>query len=275
MRDKTLKRYVHLNSQKMLGAIFEPPVREYYRLRRSRRKVARLKGKFAGERCFVVGNGPSLNKIDLTLLKSEYSFGVNLIFYKTQEMGYTPTFYTVEDSNIINDRVDEINRYECDYMFLPARFRSRFKSGKNRIFINQDYSFYNQASLYFEVPRFSQDCAAEVFCGQSVTILNLQLAYYFGFTEVYLIGMDFDYVIPDSALVNGAVIESTEEDVNHFHADYFGEGRKWHDPLLHNVLKSYRLAKLMYEMDGRRIFNATKGGKLELFDRVDFDSLFA
>lgn len=277
MRDGMInKGYALQNLHKILEKdIFETPVREYYRLRRSKMEVARLKGKFAGERCFLVGNGPSLNKIDLALLKAEYSFGVNLIFYKTQEMGYRPTFYTVEDPHIVNDRADEINRYECDYMFLPVKFKSRFKTGDNRIFINQDYSFYNRASPYFEIPRFSQDCSEEVFCGQSVTILNLQLAYYLGFSEVYLIGMDFDYVIPDSAVVHGAVIESTEADVNHFHPDYFGEGKKWHDPKLHNVMKSYRLAKLMYELDGRSIFNATVGGKLELFDRVDFYSLFS
>lgn len=276
MRDEILKRGVLQNLKKKLKKdIFEPSMRQYYRMRSSGRRVSRLKGEFAGERCFIVGNGPSLNKIDLTLLESEFSFGVNLIYYKTQEMGYKPTFYAVEDVNIINERIDEINRFECEYMFLPVKFKSRFTPGANRMFINQDISFYNRESPYFEIPRFSQDCAKEVFCGQSVTILNLQMAYYLGFSEVYLIGMDFHYDIPDSALVNGAVIQNTEDDVNHFHPDYFGEGRKWHDPRLHNVLKSYRLAKLMYELDGRSIFNATKGGKLEIFDRVDFDSLFA
>jgi hypothetical protein len=189
-------------------------------------------------------------------------------------MGYKPTFYAVEDAHIVNERAEEINRYECDYMFLPVKYRSKFDTGANRIFIDQNYSFYDRTSPYFEIPRFSQDCADEVYCGQSVTILNLQLAYYLGFTTVYLIGMDFNYTIPDSALVDGNVIESTEGDVNHFHPDYFGKGKKWHDPKLHNVCKSYRLAKLMYELDGRSIFNATPGGKLEIFDRVDFDSLF-
>jgi hypothetical protein len=146
--------------------------------------------------------------------------------------------------------------------------------GNNRYFLNLDYSFYNDVSPYFEIPRFSQDCSEEVFCGQSVTIVNLQLAYYLGFTEVYLIGMDFNYNIPESAKVDGNVIESTEDDINHFHPDYFGKGKKWHDPKLHNVLKSYRLAKLMYELDGRTIFNATLGGKLEVFERKNFNELF-
>ena len=100
------------------------------------------------------------------------------------------------------------------------------------------------------------------------------MAYFLGFTEVYLIGMDFSYNVPDSAKVDGNVIESTEDDVNHFHPDYFGKGKKWHDPKLHNVLKSYRLAKLMFELDDRKVINATVGGNLEVFERVDFNTLF-
>lgn len=243
--------------------------------RRSKSQIATLKNKFSGKRCFIVGNGPSLNELDLNLLKDEYSFAVNSIYYKTREMGYKPTFYAVEDPHVINDNINEINGYECDYMFFPSKFKSKFKKGKNRYFMNLDYSFFNDVSPYFEKPRFSQDCSDEIFCGQSVTIVNLQLAYYLGFTEVYLIGMDFSYNIPDTAKVDGNVIESTEDDVNHFHPEYFGKGKKWHDPKLHNVLKSYKMAKLMYEIDGRKIINATKGGKLEVFDRVDYNSLFA
>ena len=244
------------------------------RLSRSKSEIAKLKNKFKGERCFIVGNGPSLNDIDMSLLDNEYSFAVNSIYYKTREMGYKPTFYVVEDPHVINDNLKEINEYQCDYMFFPSKFKSKFNKGDNRYFLNLDYSFYNDVSPYYEVPRFSQDLSEEAFCGQSVTIVNLQLAYYLGFTEVYLVGMDFSYNVPDSAKVDGNVIESTEDDVNHFHPDYFGKGKKWHDPKLHNVLKSYRLARLMYEIDGRKVINATVGGKLEVFERVDYKELF-
>jgi hypothetical protein len=106
-------------------------------------------------------------------------------------------------------------------------------------------------------------------------MINLQLAYYFGFDEVYLIGMDFDYKIPDSAIIEGLSITSTTDDINHFHPDYFGPGKKWHDPDLEQVLTSYKKMKEVYKADGRKIINATKGGKLEVFERVDYDQLFS
>ena len=37
---------------------------------------------------------------------------------------------------------------------------------------------------------------------------------------------------------------------------------------------NYRMAKLAYESCGRKIYNATAGGKLEIFPRVSYDSVF-
>jgi len=240
----------------------------------NKKGIRDLHNTFAGNRCFIVGNGPSLNKIDLSKLNGEYSFGVNGIFYKTDEVGYKPTFYVVEDNAVMKDNTKRIDDYDCEYKFFPSIYKPKIKQRKNTYFFNMNRSFYESRSWYFETPRFSKDCHNKIYVGQSVTIINLQLAYYLGFKEVYLIGMDFNYDIPSSAKVNEHVIVSTEDDPNHFHPDYFGKGKTWHDPKLYNVLKSYELAKLYYEQDGRKIFNATVGGKLELFERVEYKSLF-
>lgn len=241
------------------------------------KNISTLKGlhnKFSGERCFIVGNGPSLNEHDLSFLKDEYSFGVNSIFYMTEKNGYKPTFYVVEDGHVINDNIDAISDYDVEYKFLPAIERRKFHRNLNAIFLNLNRGFYEPLSPNFDMPRFSTLADRVLYCGQSVTIVNLQLAYYMGFTEVYLIGMDFSYDIPSSAEVSGKDILSTEDDCNHFDPRYFGKGKKWHDPKLHNVLASYVHCKNMFEKNGRKIFNATVGGKLETFERVDYKSLF-
>jgi len=240
--------------------------------------IRQLHGRFRGKRCFIVGNGPSLNLIDLGKLADEYTFAVNGIFYKTDEMGFRPFFYVVEDEHVIRDNRKRIAEYlprQGGMKFLPSRYRARFLDVKGEtFFLNFNRSFYDASSSYYEVPRFSVDASRNVYCGQSVTIVNLQLAYFLGFETVYLVGMDFSYAVPDSTKVEGHVFESTEDDVNHFHPDYFGKGKKWHDPKLENVLKSYKLCKLMYELDGRKIVNATVGGNLHEFERADYQSLF-
>ncbi len=266
---KQLIKKMIVNNQ-LPYSLFEVP---FWLPKADTKKLKDLKDRFKGKRCFIIGNGPSLNKIDLSLLKNEYTFGVNSIFIKEKD-GFKPTFYVVEDSHVMRDNQKEINDFEVEYKFIPTTYHKMITNKKNVITYNMNEGFYQPYSPNNEYPRFSNNASIQLFCGQSVTIINLQLAYYMGFSEVYLIGMDFSYVIPDSAIVDGDNILSTEDDPNHFDSTYFGAGKSWHDPKLHNVMKSYKLAKTIYEIDGRNVYNATVGGKLELFERKEFESLF-
>lgn len=229
---------------------------------------------YKGQRCFIVGNGPSLNKCNLSFLDNEYSFGVNGIFYKTRECGFVPTFYVVEDGHVLDDRLAEIAAYEAEHKFTLARYADKFDESSRMQFLSSDSGFYDSKHYSYQVPRFSHDCSEVVYCGQSVTYINLQLAYYMGFTEVYLIGMDFSYSVPQSTKIDGCTFISQEDDPNHFHPDYFGKGKKWHDPKIDLVGLNYQKAKEVFENAGRKIYNATVGGKLEVFERVRYESLF-
>jgi len=239
-----------------------------------RDKLKPLKDRFKGKRCFIVGNGPSLNKCDLSLLENEYTFAVNGIFYKTEEMGFKPTFYMVEDGHVVDDNLEKINTYDPEFKFFPALYKEKIIKTDNTYFFAADLGFYRGDHYSFEIPRFSRDFSLVSFCGQSVTYLNMQLAFYLGFTEVYLIGMDFSYAIRETDEVIGQTLISNEDDINHFHPDYFGKGKKWHDPKVYNVAKNYEFANTIFNDNGRKIYNATVGGKLEIFERKDYDTLF-
>ncbi len=133
-----------------------------------------------------------------------------------------------------------------------------------------DSFFYNRSKKdLYGVPQFNTSPEPKFYCGQSVTYINMQLAYYFGFTEVYLIGMDFSYQKPSDHHQEGNHILSGGDDPNHFHKDYFGKGKTWKDPRLGRVQRSYLRAKFEFEAAGRKILNATSGGELETFTRVD------
>ena len=40
------------------------------------------------------------------------------------------------------------------------------------------------------------------------------------------------------------------------------------------MTKSYKIAKLYSEKKGIKIFNSTRGGHLEVFDRIDLNTVF-
>ncbi|QIZ82667.1 Protein of unknown function DUF115 [Thalassovita gelatinovora] len=231
--------------------------------------------KHKGERCFILGNGPSLNKIEIPKLASEVSFGVNSIFLMSRDSGFYPTYYVVEDNLVFRDNKESIDAYRGPTKILPERYALELTDTRDCFTFDMDTSFYNKNKPEsYSVPHFNGGPETTFHCGQSVTYINMQLAYYMGFSEVYLIGMDFSYSKPPSHEQSGNHIHSHGDDPNHFHKDYFGKGKTWKDPRLGRVLRSYVRAKHAFETDGRLIANATPGGELELFPRVSFNSLF-
>lgn len=239
------------------------------------KSVAEFRNRHIGKRCFILGNGPSLNHIDINKLRTEICFGVNSIFLMTRSNGFLPMYFVVEDNLVFSENQAEIDAYEGVTKILPKAYAEKLESRDSCYVFDMDTSFYNRSDRStFAVPQFNCTPEPRFFCGQSVTYINMQLAFYMGFDEVYLVGMDFSYSKPPSHEQQGNHIHSQGEDPNHFHKDYFGKGKTWKDPRLGRVLRSYMRAKFEFESVGRTILNATHGGELELFQRVEFNSLF-
>ncbi|MFZ5947116.1 MAG: 6-hydroxymethylpterin diphosphokinase MptE-like protein [Stygiobacter sp.] len=223
-----------------------------------------LRNKYTGRRCFIMGNGPSLKLCDLTLLKNEITIGSNAQFLIWNEMGYAPTFLTVEDRLVAEDRAKELNAIKETVKIFPFDLSYCLLKDEKTIFIN----FVRQ---YQPFPQFSNRFEKRVYWGGTVTFLNIQLAYYLGCNPIYLIGLDHNYKVPKK--IENSVIISEEDDVNHIHPDYFGTGYRWHDPNVERMEQSYMVAREFLNAKKIQIFNASVGGKLEVFERINYDEL--
>lgn len=225
------------------------------------------------QRCFVIGNGPSLNKTDLTKLAGEVTFAVNGFFLKVPEIGWKPTFYVVEDHLVAEDRKPQIDAFKGPIKLFPAYLGYCFDASPDTIFYN-----HRPRKSYPHGFDFSTDAAEVTYTGCTVTFSCLQLAYYLGFKEIYLIGVDADYALPSDVEQKKSygvgVLDMKSDDPNHFDPNYFGKGYRWHDPQVDKMLEAYQEARNVAEANGRQILNATVGGKLEVFKRVSYDSLF-
>jgi len=218
-----------------------------------------------GKRCFILGNGPSLLKCDVTKLKNEITIGSNGIFLIFNQLGFKPTFLTVEDGLVAEDRAIEINSIKGLIKIFPYDLSNFLKQDKYTIYCNFVRRFKKK-------PKFSPNLAKKAFWGGTVSYLNLQLAYFIGCKEIYLIGFDHNYAIKDK--IEEDVIISSRFDENHFHADYFGPGYRWHDPKVWRMEIAYNIAKEFLERNQIKVINATIGGNLEVFQKIDYNKLF-
>ena len=253
----------------------EKHLKNIYFKKEDSNKLLKYKNLHKGDSCIIIGNGPSLKKINFDKLSNIKTFGVNSLFLLTEKINFKPTFYTVEDDLVIQDNMEQIKKYDIDHKFFPHDFKKYFIDDNANYFF-RDSRFYRDE---YDIPkktnlRFSKSFDKVVYSGHTVTYINIQLAYFMGFKTVYLIGMDFDYKEPETLIKDGNVWQSTEIDPNHFDDNYFGPGKRWHNPQLEKVKIAYEKSKNIFEIEGRNIINLTNGGKLEIFQRDNFDSIF-
>lgn len=230
--------------------------------RASLKRLTELKDSHRGERCFIIGNGPSLRLTDLTKLRDEQTFGLNRIYLLFPELGFTTTYLVAVNRLVLDQCAEEILELP-NIQFIPWGFHPLLKSPPHK-----DTIFIQNSGRKQE---FIGDVRRSFTPGATVTYTAMQIAYHLGFETVILIGVDHSFVTqgqPHQEVV------SQGDDPNHFSPEYFGKGFHWNLPDLQASERSYQKARQAYENAGRQILDATVGGKLTVFPKVNYLDLF-
>jgi hypothetical protein len=229
--------------------------------RRSRATLHALHDSAAQRRCVIIGNGPSLNEMDLSVLHDVPTFGLNRGYLLFPRIG-GPTSYLVSANRYVLEQSMAEMLAGPGPKFFNWRHRHLVPEGRDDV-------------IYFDTvrnPGFSKDVPGRgVWEGATVTFVAMQLAYYLGYREVILIGVDHSFTTAGPA---HKLVTSEGADPNHFDPSYFGAGYRWQLPDLERSELAYRLAKAAFEAAGGEILDATVGGKLTVFRKVDFATLF-
>lgn len=221
---------------------------------RSCMRLRRLKNKYDGGRCFVIGNGPSLRNEDLRRLAGETTFACNSLIRLFDEIPFTPTYYFAQDNHIILDNKEYIEKLATT-RFVKAHYAPRYHI--------PGVTYYKM--LFPKNPiGFSENIADVVYSGQTVTYSMIQFAAYMGFKEIYLIGVDCNYSADNSTISADS----------YFDKRLYNSSRTYAAPEVDTNLLAFARAKEVCDRNGVKIYNATRGGKLEIFPRADFDQLF-
>ena len=228
----------------------------------SRRMIRNYKNLHAGERCFIIGNGPSLNKMDLHPLAGEITFSLNRGYLYYDRIGEPCTYLVSVNAYVMRQFAEEI----------LALDNTRFLAwGCRRLFPIDDRIGFIAGPTRNDPPRFSTDVTRDIWGGATVTYVAMQLAYYMGFKQAILIGVDHRFATKGDP---HTLVTSEGDDPNHFAPGYFGKGVKWQLPDLETSELAYTLARDAYAADGREILDATVDGKLTVFPKVHYEDLF-
>lgn len=225
-------------------------------------KVRKLKGIHDGERCFIVGNGPSLNLEQLEALNREKNicFGMNHVYDLFDKTEWRPDYYFCFDRDFIRAEYDVITNLDAGKVFVEFS-----KAPKDKIIDNEKLVYYF-TDYVFAIDRGT--VVTDHVCTEldkhasfvtNTTHLCIEFAIYMGFKSIYLVGMDHDYSFG----------------YGKNHAEGISEGR--HNEIGADHICDLDVAKQKYvqykqyaDNNGIEIINASKGGKLDVFKRCDF-----
>lgn len=229
-------------------------------------KIAVLKDRYKGKRCFVVATGPSLTYDDLEKLKrnGEFCISVNTIFKGFDQTDWRPDQYVVVDVDVINHHGADIRKIDVKQKFIAdASIDFDYESLTEEFYIY--HSIFTKS--VWERGLVSDDFSAYAYNSGSVTTISLQLAMYEGFEEIYLLGCDSSY----SKTGIRHFDEPKQEQTDVYGATYDIARYK---TASETVINSYQKIKEYADKKGIKIYNATRGGYLEVFERINFDDLF-
>ncbi|MBI2259911.1 MAG: DUF115 domain-containing protein [Flavobacteriia bacterium] len=212
--------------------------------------------KYNGKKAIILCNGPSLNSVDFKLLKEKniYTIGLNKINLLFENTDFRPNLIVAINKLVIEQNIEFYKNTDIE-LILDSSCANLFNSKKMNI------HFVHSLPLQL---KFARNIKESICQGYTVTYVALQIAYHLGFSEVALVGCDHNFTTKGSS---NMTVRAEDKDPNHFSPNYFSNGVKWQLPDLLGSELHYKLANEYYESNNRKIYNATDGGKLEIFER--------
>lgn len=215
--------------------------------------VMKFKNIHIGKRCFIIGTGPSLTEDDINKLKNEYTFGVNALCLLFKKLKWQTNYFVISDKKAYKNLCNKLPNEDTKNIFITSLKKGEVKDAHTHIPINPVNNFLTNNKH----KKFSNNIHVCCYDANTVVYNTLQIAVYMGFKEIYLVGVDCNYSDDSQKRY------SIDHQINN---PYYKSAGK-------NMVEDFLVAKKYADKFGIKIYNATRGGMLEVFERVDLDEI--
>jgi hypothetical protein len=238
-----------------------------------------LKDRHRGRRCFVIGNGPSLGKQDLKRLAGEITIGANS-FYKHPDAAVVglkylcigdPSFMTDEPKSVAWHRVIE-ERMPGTELVLQADALPLVR--KHGLYSQHEIYTFRRGVTHFIPELLTFDLTRPIDVGSTTgTMLGIPLAFYLGASEIVLLGFDANWL---ESYAGSYHFYGKHEQFPEFDSPKADHRWPLYEDQLLLALRDYEAHRMIATRAtqlGVKIVNATGGGLLDVYPRVDYASL--
>ncbi|MEY8337953.1 6-hydroxymethylpterin diphosphokinase MptE-like protein [Lachnospiraceae bacterium 62-35] len=232
-------------------------------------KIKELKDIHYGKACFIIGNGPSLVPKDLESISNSgiVSFASNAIYKIFGQTSWRPTYYVLQDQQVIDGLVTKFSEFADVSKGLFVR-RDVYKQLSEDV-LKKDNLYLPRLIMHIRKDKyydFFEDLSYGASDGCTVTYFMMQIAYYMGFKKIYLVGIDHNFPTQfdenDNIIITNAKKQHCFEDSKEI---IMNPAR------VLETTYAYKSAKLFFDSKDIKIYNATRGGRLEVYKRINLE----
>ena len=228
--------------------------------------IKTLKGTHEGERCFVLGNGPSLTIEDLERLKGEFTFASNRIYKLFDKTSWRPSIYMSVDNDVIRAEHKEMEKLDLPCMLMNVTSKAYAKFDEKFHFFNM-FGPYVIRQYRYKKKKIGTDPSRSFSMSYSILCLQIELAIYMGFKKIYILGCDHNY--------SHYVDEKGKYVINNEVVDYgYGIKRLNFTMQFKDATTScFQAYKRFADANDIEIIDLTNNGKLDVFEKNTLDNI--
>ena len=228
-----------------------------------RARIQSLRDSKTGQTAYVLGNGPSLQGLNINRLMKQESFWCNRSFeLESQGFSFRPKYYLMRDAINFQAWKNKVIAIKSDIKFLGKEAYSLIERTMPDALAQQniialEVSQEPGACMFDNEDNFSYDPSLMIYSGYTVVLDAIQLAFYMGFSRVLVGGVDLDYTKP------------------YFYGEKHSRKQVEIDRITGYMRKSFPVARKHFEKHGRVLAKITTSPHLplEYIDTPDMRSI--
>ncbi|ANM02948.1 alpha-2,3-sialyltransferase domain-containing protein [Rhizobium phaseoli] len=241
-----------------------------------------LAGCHNGQRCFILGNGPSAKAQDLTVLAGETVISVSNGYLHADFQRFAPKYHVVPQITFGTMTEDQVARWFAEMhenLGEAELFLNETEAGivaERKLFAGRKVHYVALRKNFDDIGDTSIiDIGKPVPRIDSVPVLALMIAMHMGFKNIVLLGVDHDswrtgyYTYAFDLKTQAGMDFSVTSDGKILSSNYDtfqSLARLW---------RQYRRLRMIAVANGVQIINAGIGGELDEFDRIPLDLLLS
>jgi len=246
-----------------------------------------LKNKHKGEKCFILGSGPSINDEDLKPLKNEIVFALNNFYVhddfseimrgEVEKYYMTAPIHPPQTETEWKDWFSDMEQHmpkNVNLIFGISNQNNNIKSilSHHNLFVNfKKYWYYAGINIndYYNYKQRDIDITRMTWIADTISIYSIIVAIYMGFSEIYLLGMDHNYICNNKSnyrfYKDG--IHQNDED------ERMLKDTSLTKHLSFSIYKIFHQYELLSNNSDTEIYNTSRNSLLDIFEYVTFKDI--